>query len=137
MDGNKVLKSTKDIAIIAVMTAILFIQEQLLASLPGIQLTVFLLILFSKKFGLGKTLVIVVLYVTLDNLYMSSFSLMYTPTMLVGWLIIPLTLCTIFKKVESPIVLAFLSVVYSLIYSWIYVIPTMLLTNIKISVFVV
>lgn len=130
MDGNKVLKSTKDIAIIAVMTAILFIQEQLLTSLPGIQLTVFLLILFSKKFGLGKTLVIVVLYVTLDNLYMSSFSLMYTPTMLVGWLIIPLTLCIIFKKVESPIILGVFGIIYSFIYSWLYIIPNYLIIHI-------
>ena len=55
MDGNRLIKSTKDITIIAVMTTILFVQEQLLASLPGIQLTVFLITLFSKKLGFAKT----------------------------------------------------------------------------------
>ena len=131
MDGNRLIKSTKDITIIAVMTTILFVQEQLLASLPGIQLTVFLIILFSKKLGLVKSSIIIVLHVLLDNFYMSSFSLMYTPTMLIGWLIIPLSLCTIFKKVESPIILALLGVLYSFIYCWLYIIPSYFLISIS------
>ena len=131
MDGNRLIKSTKDITIIAVMTTILFVQEQLLASLPGIQLTVFLIILFSKKLGLAKSSIIIVLHVLLDNFYMSSFSLMYTPTMLIGWLIIPLSLCTIFKKVESAIVLGLLGVLYSFIYSWLYIIPSYFLISIE------
>ena len=131
MDGNRLIKSTKDITIIAVMTTILFVQEQLLASLPGIQLTVFLIILFSKKLGLAKSSIIIVLHVLLDNFYMSSFSLMYTPSMLIGWLIIPLSLCTIFKKVESPIILALLGVLYSFIYCWLYIIPSYFLISIS------
>jgi hypothetical protein len=131
MDGNRLIKSTKDITIIAVMTTILFVQEQLLASLPGIQLTVFLIILYSKKLGLAKSSIIIVLHVLLDNFYMSSFSLMYTPTMLIGWLIIPLSLCTIFKKVESPILLALLGVLYSFIYCWLYIIPSYFLISIS------
>lgn len=131
MDGNRLIKSTKDITIIAVMTTILFVQEQLLASLPGIQLTVFLIVLFSKKLGLAKSSIIIVLHVLLDNFYMSSFSLMYTPTMLIGWLIIPLSLCTIFKKVESPIILALLGVLYSFIYCWLYIIPSYFLISIS------
>jgi hypothetical protein len=129
MDGNKIL-TVKDIAIMAVLTSILFVQEQLLSSLPGIQLTVFLLVLYSKKFGLVKSSIIIVIHVILDNLFMNSFSLMYTPTMLIGWLIIPLTLCTIFKKVESPIWLALLGVMYSFIYSWLYIIPNYFIMHI-------
>ena len=130
MAGNRVIKSTKDIAIIAIMTTILFVQEQLLSGLPGIQLSIFLIILYAKKFGLAKTSLIVFLYVILDNFYMSSFSLMYTPTMLLGWMLIPLTLCTFFKKVESPIFLGILGMVYSFIYSWLYVIPNYLIMHI-------
>ena len=137
MDGNRLIKSTKDITIIAVMTTILFVQEQLLASLPGIQLTVFLIILFSKKLGLAKSSIIIVLHVLLDNFYMSSFSLMYTPTMLIGWLIIPLSLCTIFKKVESPILLALLGVLYSFIYCWIYIIPSYFLISISPTAYLI
>ena len=130
MDGKQVIKSTKDIAIIAVMTTILFVQEQLLSSLPGIQLTVFLIILYSKKFGLAKASLIIFLHVMLDNFYMSSFSLMYTPTMLLGWLIIPLTLCTFFKNLESPFLLGLLGCLYAFIYSWLFVIPNYLIMHI-------
>ena len=130
MDGNKVIKSTKDITIIAVMTTILFVQEQVLTSLPGIQLTVFLMVLYAKKFGLIKSSIIIILHVILDNLFINSFSLMYTPTMLIGWLIIPITICTIFKKVESPIILAVLGIFYSFIYCWLYTIPSYLMYNI-------
>lgn len=130
MDGNKVIKSTKDITLIAVMTTILFVQEQVLTSLPGIQLTVFLMVLYAKKFGLIKSSIIIILHVILDNLFINSFSLMYTPTMLIGWLIIPITICTIFKKVESPIILAVLGIFYSFIYCWLYIIPSYLMYNI-------
>ena len=130
MDGSKSFKNIKEIAIISAMTTILIVQEQLLSVLPGIQLTVFLMILYSKKFGLTKSVIIIIVHVLMDNLLMQSFSLMYTPTMLIGWLIIPLTLCTIFKKVESPLFLGILGIVYSFIYSWLYIIPNYFLHNI-------
>lgn len=130
MDGNKILKSTKDITLIVVMTTILYVQEQLLSSLPGIQLSVFLMTLYAKKFGLEKSVIIIVLHVILDNFLMSSFSLIYTPAMLVGWLIIPLTLCSIFKKVETPIILAMLGAIYSFIYCWLFIIPNYLILHI-------
>lgn len=130
MDGNKKAINVKDIALIAVMTTILFVQEQLLTSLPGVQLTIFLIVLFSKKFGLIKTILIVLVHVVLDNLYMSSFNLMYTPAMLIGLLIIPLTICTIFKKIESSIILAILGLVYSFIYCWLYIIPNYIIMHI-------
>ena len=37
-----------DLALIALFAAILFAQEQILTSIPGVQLSVFLIILFSK-----------------------------------------------------------------------------------------
>ena len=130
MAGNKVIKSTKDIAIISALTAILFVQEQLLTSLPGVQLSIFLIVLYSKTLGLAKSSIIVVLHVLLDNLYMGSFSVMYTPSMLVGWLLIPITLCTIFKNVESPIILGVLGIIYSFVYCWLYMIPNYLIAHI-------
>lgn len=130
MAGSRRIISVKDIAIMAVMTSILFVQEQLLSSIPGVQLTIFLMVLYSKKFGFTKATIIIIVHVILDNLFNSSFSLMYTPTMLVGWMLIPLTICTIFKKVESSIILAILGIVYAFIYCWLYVIPNYLIMNI-------
>ena len=54
---------------------------------------------------------------------MGSFNFIYVPFMLIGWLIIPVLLNTIFKKVNSNILLAVLGVMFSFIYCWIYIIP--------------
>ena len=112
------------------LTAILFVQEQLLVNVPGVQLTIFLIVLYSKKLGLIRSLIIVIIYALLDNLYMNSFSLLFTPFMLIGWLIIPLTVCTIFRKVESSLVLGCLGILYSFLYSWLFIIPNFIFLNI-------
>lgn len=119
-----------DLVIIASLTAILFVQEQLLSGIPGVQLSVFLIVLFSKKLGLVKSSIIVIIHVLLDNFYMSSFSLLYTPAMLIGWIVIPITLNTIFKKVESPIFLALLGLMFAFIYSWMFILPNYLIHQI-------
>ena len=61
---------------------------------------------------------------------MKSFSLFYTPAMLVGWLIIPITICSIFKKVESSFCLGVLGVLYAFIYCWLFIIPNYFILNI-------
>ena len=119
---NKML-TTRDITLIAILTAILFVQEQVLSFLPNFQLTVFLLVLFSKKIGFINTIIITTIHVLLDNLVMGSFNFIYVPFMLIGWLIIPVLLNTIFKKVNSNILLAVLGVMVSFVYCWIYKIP--------------
>lgn len=119
-------KKIKEISLIGILAAILFVQEQALTFLPNIQLTVFLLILFSKKLGLVKTLIIVLIHVLLDNLIIGSISLVFTPFMYLGWALIPLTLCTIFRKVTEPLGLAFLSILYAFLYCWVYIIPNMI-----------
>ena len=37
----------------------------------------------------------------MDNLVIGSFNIIFTPFMFIGWAIIPLTICTIFKKIEK------------------------------------
>ena len=128
------IKSVKEITLVSLMTTILFVQEQLLTHIPGVQLTVLLIVLFAKKFGFIKSSIIIIIYVLLDNLYMSSTSL-YTPFMLIGWLIIPLTLSTIFKKVEHPILLALLGALYSFIYCWMYIIPACFIFNMDLLIY--
>lgn len=116
----------KEITLIGVFAGVLFVLEQALMFLPNIQLTVFLIILFSKKLGLKRTLIIITIYVLLDNLVIGSFSLVFTPFMFIGWALIPLTLCTIFRKVNSTFVLSLLSMLYAFLYSWIYIIPNVI-----------
>lgn len=128
-NNNKIL-TTKDIVLISMMAIILFVQEQILMIIPNFQLTIFLLVLFSKKFGFIKTTIIIFIHVLLDNLIMGSMNIYFIPFMFIGWFIIPLTLNTIFKKVESQISLAILGIVFSCIYCWIFIIPNCLLLEV-------
>ena len=128
-NNNKIL-TTKDIVLISMMAIILFVQEQILMIIPNFQLTIFLLVLFSKKFGFIKTTIIIFIHVLLDNLIMGSMNIYFIPIMFIGWFIIPLTLNTIFKKVESQISLAILGIIFSFIYCWIFIIPNCLLLEV-------
>ena len=131
---NQIL-TTKDITLIALLTTLLFIQEQALSFIPNVQLTVFLLVLFSKKFGLLKTVIISSIHVILDNLVMGSFNLIFVPFMLLGWLIIPISLNTVFKKVNSNIFLALLGVLFSFGYCWIYIIPNCIILQVDFTTY--
>ena len=128
--NNYKILTTKDIVLISMMAIILFVQEQILMIIPNFQLTIFLLVLFSKKFGFIKTTIIIFIHVLLDNLIMGSMNIYSIPFMFIGWFIIPLTLNTIFKKVESQISLAILGVIFSFIYCWIFIIPNCLLLEV-------
>ena len=121
--SNRFTLTVRDITLIALLAVILFVQEEALTFIPGLQFTVFLLIFYSKKLGLWRTSIIVLVHVFLDNLVMGSFSLIYTPFMFIGWIIIPLTMCTLFKRVENSIVLGLLGALYSFIYCWLFFIP--------------
>lgn len=127
---NKI--NVKDICIIAVSTAIIFVLEQLLSFLPNIQLTIFLIVLFSKKLKLIKTIIIVIIHTVLDNLVMGSFNIIYFPFMLLGWLLIPIMLSTIFKKINSPLGLALIGILNSFLYCFIMIIPNIIILKIEI-----
>ena len=127
----------KDITLIALLTTIIFVQEQLLTFIPNVQLTVFLLVLYSKKLGFTRTSIICLIHVVLDNLVMGSFNFVYMPFMFLGWIIIPITLNTIFKKVESEMVLALLGALYSFVYSWIYIIPNIMILNVDFTAYLI
>ena len=123
--------TVKDIALLAMFTAILFIQEEALTFLPNIQLTVFLLVLYSKRLGFIRTSIIIFIHVILDNLVMGSFSIIWTPAMYVGWMLIPIVLCTIFRKIENFIILAIMGAVFSFTYCWCFVVPNYYVLHIK------
>lgn len=117
----------KDIAIIAIFAAFLFIQEQVLSFLPNVQLTVLLIVVYSRVFGFKKTAIIITIHVLLDNLIMGSFNILVVGFMFSGWMFIPLTLSTIFSNVKSALGLAFLGILFAFVYSWFLIIPGMIL----------
>ena len=131
------MKYTKDLVLIALLTSILFIQEQLLSFIPNVQLTFFLIVLYSKKLGIVKSSLIILIYVIIDNLLGGSFSLLFIPFMLIGLLLIPLSLNTIFKKVNSNLYLAILGIMYSFIYSFINIIPGCIMFNLTFKEYLI
>ena len=62
---------------------------------------------------------------------MSSFSLVWTPAMFIGWLLIPIVICTIFRKVENFIVLAIEGAILSFTYCWCFLVPNYLVMHIN------
>lgn len=120
---SKINITTKDITIIAVLSSFLFIQELVLSYLPNIQLTMLLIVLFSKKLGCIKTILITCVYVILDNIFGGAFNLLFVVFMFIGWSITPILLNTVFKKVNNNILLAVIGVLCSFLYSWILIIP--------------
>ena len=129
--ANKLKLTVKDMALIAMFATILFIQEEALTFLPNVQLTVFLLVLYSKRLGFVKTSIIIIIHVIMDNLVMGSFSVFWTPAMFVGWMLIPIFICTLFRKVENNLVLAFAGALLSFTYCWCYLVPNYFMLHIK------
>lgn len=119
---------TKDITQIAVLTSILFVQEQLLSFLPNIQLTMLIIILYSRLLSLPKVVIIVTIHVLLDNLYMGG-NLILTGFMLIAWLLLPILLKTLFKRQNEVKFLSIFAFIYSFIYSLILIPATMIISN--------
>ena len=121
----------KDITIIAVLSSILLIQKYVLSFLPNISLTIFLIVLYSKTLKTNKTILIIFIYCILDNLIMGSFSIIYTPFMFLGWILIPILLNSLFKSINKPFGLSLLGILFSFTYSLINIIPNILFMNIR------
>lgn len=128
---------TKDVVLLAMLTAIIFVQEQVLSFIPQFQFTILLLVLYSKCLGFYKTSIIIIIHVLLDNLVMGSLNYIYTPAMIIGWLFIPLLLNTVFKKINSPIGLALTSILFSLLYSWSFIPINVLTTDVDFFAYLI
>lgn len=127
----------KDITVVAVFAIILFVQEEMLNFLPNISLTVFLIILFSKKLGFKKTVLIILVYCLLDNLVMNSFNVVFTPFMFLGWLFIPFVICVFNREDDNVLHLSIISVILSFSYCVIVSIPSILIFKISASAYFV
>lgn len=130
VDRNKLKLTTKRIAIIAIFSAILTAQEEVLTILPNIQFTQCLIAIYYFSFGLWDTLIIVLIHVLLDNLIMGSLSLMYTPAMLFGWITLPLIL-HLFRRIKNRWVIATIVGLHGLIYSWCFVFVSVVLYKVE------
>ena len=118
----------KDLTIIAIMSAVLLIQETALSFLPGIQFTFLLIMIYSRVFGFKRAFLIVLIHVLLDNLVMGSFNVIIILPMLISYTLISLSLQ--FIKTKNNIVLAFISIIYSFGYCWLFIPSGMIIQEI-------
>lgn len=126
----------KKIVIYAILTTILFVQEQIFSFLPNIQLTVFLIITYTKVLGVVPTIIITIIHVLLDCILSGAISPIIAIPMLVGWLIIPITLGTAFKNAEKPIILALFGIIYSICYCLSFAIANCIFLDVNIKTYV-
>ena len=124
---RKVVWSVLDIVLMALLAAILMLQKELMSFLPNISLTVFLMLLYAKCMGLGRTAVIITVYLLLDSVLWGSLNPIFTTAQWIGWMLGPLLYCTVFKKTENNIVLACAAALAAFLYCWVMIVPTALI----------
>ena len=117
----------KDITLIAIFSVILFVQEEILNFMPNVNLTIFLIVLYSKTLGIKRTILIIFIYCLLDNFVMNSFNVYFTPCIFATLILIPIFINTIFKNTNGKLKLSFLGAIFSLIYCWSFMVPSVLI----------
>jgi len=120
---SKLHQGTNDVALIAILSAILLVQQIALSFLPNVQTTVLLIVLYTKVLGFKKTTLIIMIHVILYNT-LSPFGAvipLHFISMFVGYMIIPISLQTIFKKLKSPLQLASAGLLFGFLYGWAFI----------------
>ena len=121
---------TSELALLAMLTAILFVQETLLSSLPNIQLSVVLIMVYAATLGIPKATLVMTLHVLLDNMIWGSLNPLTACPMWLGWFILILIGFAL-KKAPLPIIVTG-SVIGSLIYCWCFALFNYLFMDINI-----
>ena len=122
---GKPFLTAREICIMGMLTAVLFAQEQLLLFLPNINFTILLMVLYAKTLGFTKSSMIITVYLLFDAIYMNSLNPIWTTGQWIGWMMIPILMCTVFKKTEDSLKLAFAGALCAFLYCWILILPTM------------
>lgn len=116
-------RKIRDMALIAICTSIVFVQQIAFSFLPNVQLTTLLIILFTRVLGFKKTAIIIVIHVLAISFLSPSGALnpVYIPAMLIAWLLIPILLSTVFKAMDHPFKLAVFAMFFGFVYGWVFI----------------
>jgi len=83
--NNKI--TVRELCILAFMSVLLFVQEELFVFIPNFQFTFLLLAIYVSVFGFKKTSLIIFAHVLLDNIYMGSLTPIVMIPMWLGYMI--------------------------------------------------
>jgi len=127
-------KAIKDAALIAVCAAILFVQQYALSFLPNVQATILLMVVYTKMLGFRKTVLIIIIHVIVYNMLAPFGPVLplHLVSMSIGYLIIPIFLSTLFKKVKTPLGLAIFGFFHGFLYGWSFIPVTVFMLNIPL-----
>ncbi len=120
---SKSHKAMKEIALIALFAAILFVQQLALSMIPNFSFTTLLLIIYTKLLGFRKTSLIVTVHVLVYNI-LSPFGPvipLHIPSMFIGWMLVPILLTTVFKSWNHVHQLAIFGFFFGFLYGWMYI----------------
>lgn len=109
------------------LLAVLVAQEYVLTGIPQVQLTVILILVYAHFLRYGELVTLVVAYVLLDNLLMGSFSLLYTPTMLIIWPLFTVAARSLRHKPDYANFL--LATIFPFIYGWAFIPASMVVMH--------
>lgn len=119
----------KELSILAFMTVILFVQEELLTFIPNVQFTFLLMAVYTAVFGLKRSMMIVFVHVMLDNLVMGSMTPIVVIPMLIGY-IIYVTLIYLVKN-KNLVIIVLVASLGSLIYCYTFMVANALFLDIN------
>lgn len=122
---------TREAILLSMCAAVLFVQQLALSFLPNIQFSVLLVVLYTRVFGFKKTTLIIIVHIIAVNL-MSPFGPVipvYLPAMFIAWMLIPILLATVFRRVNSAYGLAIFGLFYGALYGWVFIPFAVFLTN--------
>ena len=87
-----------ELCILAFMTVLLFVQEELFTFIPNFQFTFLLLAVYVVVFGYKKTSLIILAHVLLDNMFMGSLTPIVMIPMWMGYMIYTGVICLLKDK---------------------------------------
>ena len=134
---GKPFLSARELCVMALLTVILFAQEELLNFLPNINFTILLMVLYAKTFGFVRTGMIITVYLLLDAIFMASLNPIWTTGQWIAWMTIPLLVCTVFKKTEDSLKLAFAGALGAFLYCWVMILPTMWVLHVPLGLYLI
>ena len=124
----------KDLVLISILSSLIAVLEFALAFIPNVQATFLLLILICNKFNFKKSLVLILVYVLIDNLLMSSLNPIFMIFQYIALLPIPVLL-KLFKT-SNVNKLSLISIPISFLYCFILIIPAVLITKVDLKVYI-
>lgn len=113
--------NTRRLVLVALAIAITVVQEEVLVLVPNVQLTVFLIILFTRFFTFKESVIYVFVYVLIDSMYMGAMNPLYMVPMFIAWMLIPIAQKLFLHKTNQVIHIAFFALCFGFVYGWVYI----------------